>query len=35
VIWENPHYTESGATGSATADSAEDTTDTATAGSAL
>ena len=35
VIWENPHYTESGATGSATADSAEDTPDTATAGSAL
>jgi len=35
VIWENPHYTELGATGSATADSAEDTTDTATAGSAL
>jgi len=35
VIWENPHYTESGATGSATADSVEDTTDTATAGSAL
>jgi len=35
VIWENPHYTESGATGSATANSAEDTTDTATAGSAL
>ena len=35
VIWENPHYTESGATGLATADSVEDTTDTATAGSAL